>query len=711
MAVEVQRGEFLKAAKLGNSASIPLGVAKADLHISDTLYNGQQGSVLRGMFQNEDVAVKKARISTAQDLDNFRKEVSLMSRVAHPNVVRLLAAHVLPPEYMLVMPMEGDNLATKLHQQGWRPNWREVIRLSLNLASAVAAIHKAGILHRDIKASNVLLGNDGSAILGDFGIAELAAVLAEEQADRTNLIRGGKPSGGFHKRHLVGTLEYMAPEVLLKEPTTFASDVYAWAVTVNELATGVFPFADCTKDNPQCQTILNFGYGRQELAAAVAAEGLRPILAPDTPRELAALLEAAWQLQPAARPSAEHLEAELRALLHSMDSAPSASPSDCDGAANGNGHSVHTKGSADAGVPPGQRDAYALTNGVANEVPVDLDGDWGRPPWEKAESSSSSSFQAKVTAGAFETAGLRGEDRMEDFHFIASPLPGAGPSTYLIGIFDGHRGREAAAYAAQHFPHFLRREWHRDSAEAALQAAFLEIDAAFRRQQDEEWAERVGRMGWAAAGERPWPGCTAIVLLMHAGRLYVANAGDCRAVLCREGDAVALSTDQTAEREDERQRIISAGGHVQYRMDSWRVGKAGIQVSRSIGDADLKSEGLTAEPEVTARALDEGDLFVVAASDGFWDKVDNTEAVNMVHDTVKEPSMSAKRLATEALTRGSADNITVIVAFLQPVSTLEQIYANGRQKYAAHQMFVSPNRAVKPSYVQPASADEFRDTY
>jgi hypothetical protein len=78
---------------------------------------------------------------------------------------------------------------------------------------------------------------------------------------------------------------------------------------------------------------------------------------------------------------------------------------------------------------------------------------------------------------------------------------------------------------------------------------------------------------------------------------------------------------------------------------------------------------------------------------------------------VKEPSMSAKRLATEALTRGSADNITVIVAFLQPVSTLEQIYANGRQKYAPHQMFVNPNRSVKPSYIQSASADEFRDTY
>ena len=61
----------------------------------------------------------------------------------------------------------------------------------------------------------------------------------------------------------VGTLEYMAPEVLFKRPTTRASDVYAWAVAVNEMATGVFPFADCTKDNPQCQTILNFGYGRR----------------------------------------------------------------------------------------------------------------------------------------------------------------------------------------------------------------------------------------------------------------------------------------------------------------------------------------------------------------------------------------------------------------------------------------------------------------
>ena len=60
----------------------------------------------------------------------------------------------------------------------------------------------------------------------------------------------------------VGTLEYLAPEVLLNQPYSFPADIYAWAVTVNEVATGTLPFSDCTKDNPAAHTVLNFGYGR-----------------------------------------------------------------------------------------------------------------------------------------------------------------------------------------------------------------------------------------------------------------------------------------------------------------------------------------------------------------------------------------------------------------------------------------------------------------
>ncbi len=88
--------------------------------------------------------------------------------------------------------------------QGWRPSWPQVARIALGLASALAAIHAAGILHRDVKTGNLLMSRDGGAVkLGDFGIAELAADLEAQQRDRSSLVGRGKPSGGFHKRHLV----------------------------------------------------------------------------------------------------------------------------------------------------------------------------------------------------------------------------------------------------------------------------------------------------------------------------------------------------------------------------------------------------------------------------------------------------------------------------------------------------------------------------
>lgn len=62
------------------------------------------------------------------------------------------------------------------------------------------------------------------------------------------------------------------------------------------------------------------------------------------------------------------------------------------------------------------------------------------------------------------------------------------------------------------------------------------------------------------------------------------------------------------------------------------------------------------------------------ASDGLWDVMSNVEVVSIIKDTVKEPGMCSKRLATEAVERGSKDNITVIVVFLRPVSTAERIY-------------------------------------
>lgn len=79
-------------------------------------------------------------------------------------------------------------------------------------------------------------------------------------------------------------------------------------------------------------------------------------------------------------------------------------------------------------------------------------------------------------------------------------------------------------------------------------------------------------------GEERCPGAAALVAMLRADQLFVANAGDCRAMLCRGGAALALSRDHTAALDDERQRITAAGGLVAWRVDSWRIGEAGLQV-------------------------------------------------------------------------------------------------------------------------------------
>ena len=86
--------------------------------------------------------------------------------------------------------------------------------------------------------------------------------------------------------------------------------------------------------------------------------------------------------------------------------------------------------------------------------------------------------------------------------------------------------------------------------------------------------------------------------------------------------------------------------------------REGFLLSRSIGDADLKGCGLTASPEVSEFELSTGDTFLVLASDGLWDKLSSQDAIDLVHDTVKDASMCAQRLVTEALTRGSGRDWT-----------------------------------------------------
>uniref|UniRef100_A0ACD5UFV6 Uncharacterized protein n=1 Tax=Avena sativa TaxID=4498 RepID=A0ACD5UFV6_AVESA len=152
-------------------------------------------------------------------------------------------------------------------------------------------------------------------------------------------------------------------------------------------------------------------------------------------------------------------------------------------------------------------------------------------------------------------------------------------------------------------------------------------------------------------------GSTASTAVLVGNRLFVANVGDSRAIICRGGDAVPVSKDHKPDQTDERQRIEEAGGFVMW-AGTWRVGGV-LAVSRAFGDKLLK-QYVVVDPEIREEIVDDSLEFLILASDGLWDVVSNEEAVDMTR-SIQDPEEAAKRLLQEAYVRESSDNITCVV--------------------------------------------------
>lgn len=232
--------------------------------------------------------------------------------------------------------------------------------------------------------------------------------------------------------------------------------------------------------------------------------------------------------------------------------------------------------------------------------------------------------------------------RMEDT-CCAIPCINGDPGEAYYGVFDGHGGRRAADFAAQHLYEYIASNecFDTDVAEA-VGSAFLKADKMFV-----ELAEK----------QEMRDGTTAVAAYIRGGKLWVANVGDSRAVLSRKGVAKALSEDHRPNIESEQHRIESRGGTV-FHMGSWRV-EGVLAVTRAIGDKDLK-KCVTAHPHIVQLDLSAGDELLVLATDGLWDVMSNQEVVDeaLRHD---DPSVAASALVREALARGSSDNISVLV--------------------------------------------------
>ncbi|WP_433357118.1 serine/threonine-protein kinase [Microtetraspora malaysiensis] len=244
------------------------------------LGEGGQGIVYLGRGPGgQRVAVKLLRPHLIGDADmraRFARELAVIERVAGFCTAQVLDADVAGGRpYIVSEYVPGPSLQQVVAENGPRVG-TELQRLAVGTATALAAVHRAGIVHRDFKPANVLMGPDGPRVI-DFGIARALEAGAESATASA----------------VVGTPAYMAPEQVAGERVTAAADVFSWGATVAFAATGSPPFG--TGSIP---ALLN---RIAHLAPDLA--GVPPTLGP--------LLARCLAKDPAARPTTEQLMLEL----------------------------------------------------------------------------------------------------------------------------------------------------------------------------------------------------------------------------------------------------------------------------------------------------------------------------------------------------------------------------------------------------------------
>ncbi|MEW2048988.1 serine/threonine-protein kinase [Streptomyces sp. NPDC005476] len=267
------------------SADILAGRYRLDARIG----SGGAADVYRGfdLRLRRTVAVKVFRPGTGVEAqEDFESEAVILARMQHPGLVTAYDTGRHDSRAYLVMQLiEGSTLKARI-TEGPLP-CEETATLGAGLARALAHAHGAGIVHRDVKPSNILLDVSGRPYLTDFGISRLV--------DATTRTATGT---------LVGTAAYLSPEQVLGRSVGRPADIYALGLVLLECLTG------------------RLEYGGGPLEAAIARLHRPPVLPTALPDELGALLRDMTALDEQIRPSASDCARTLDTLAHTTHSAP-----------------------------------------------------------------------------------------------------------------------------------------------------------------------------------------------------------------------------------------------------------------------------------------------------------------------------------------------------------------------------------------------------
>ncbi|KAE8652239.1 hypothetical protein Csa_022131 [Cucumis sativus] len=247
-------------------------------------------------------------------------------------------------------------------------------------------------------------------------------------------------------------------------------------------------------------------------------------------------------------------------------------------------------------------------------------------------------------------------ETLEDAYGVMLDICGDSKQAFFA-VVDGHGGRDAADYVVEHLGKNIINALEKIAGEEekAIESA---IRRGHKRTDEEFLSQGVGS------------GACAASVLVKNGELHVANVGDCRVVLSRNGVATPLTKQHRLCREEERVRIEKSGGFVECKNGVWRV-QGSLAVSRAIGDLHLK-EWVISEPEIHRLPLTPDCEFLIMASDGLWDKVKDQEAVDEVMREMgdeknnDEGMKACKMLMEMSFRRGNMDDVTVMLIQLQP---------------------------------------------
>uniref|UniRef100_A0A7S3LR51 PPM-type phosphatase domain-containing protein n=1 Tax=Aplanochytrium stocchinoi TaxID=215587 RepID=A0A7S3LR51_9STRA len=239
-------------------------------------------------------------------------------------------------------------------------------------------------------------------------------------------------------------------------------------------------------------------------------------------------------------------------------------------------------------------------------------------------------------------------------------------SNQFAAVFDGHRGRDAAEFCAEKFPVLLK-----EGTSSFTVSIDVNVDIDSQGLMVHKKVKTLLQNSFidcheAAKAGKLKSGTTAVIFyLYHAedeNQLYglCANAGDSRCVLSVNGKAVRLSKDHKASSKEETERIIKSGGEVIFGQLEGM-----LEVSRGIGDFDMEP-GFIADPHISdpIQIPDTANEFVILATDGLWDVVDDQTAVKLVKaelDKGASPASCASKLADVARDRQTRDDTAVLV--------------------------------------------------